>query len=315
MSLSTANTINDMRVVLNQILLDGTPPIGNLSDVDVTGISDGDILVWNTADGTFKAGTLSLANGATGRVQISGGSGVFSSSANLTFISDVLSVPGLAANTANVASFTANTGNVGSFTANTGHVASFTANTGNVVALTANTANVASFTANTGHVVALTANTGNVVALTANTGHVASLTANTGNVVAFTANTGNVVALTANTANVGSLTANTANVVALEAGDIIESSSKRYKKNIKSIENSLDMILKLNPVSFKWKYDDKFDYGLIAEDVITVIPEMAKNNVDGLVDGVRYSKLVTFLIGSIKTLNDRIIQLEKNEKI
>ena len=235
MSLSTANTINDMRVVLNQVLLNSTPPIGTLSDVDVTGISDGDILVWDTADGTFKAGTLSLANGATGRVQISGGSGVFSSSANLTFISNVLSVPGLAANTANVASFTANTGNVASFTANT--------------------------------------------------------------------------------ANVGSLTANTANVVSLEAGDIIESSSKRYKKNIKSIENSLDMILKLNPVSFKWKYDDKFDYGLIAEDVITVIPEMAKNNVDGLVDGVRYSKLVTFLIGSIKTLNDRIIQLEKNEKI
>ena len=235
MSLSTANTINDMRVVLNQVLLNSTPPIGTLSDVDVTGISDGDILVWDTADGTFKAGTLSLANGATGRVQISGGSGVFSSSANLTFISDVLSVPGLAANTANVVSLTANTGNVGSLTANTGNVASFTANT----------------------------------------------------------------------ANVGSL----------EAGDIIESSSKRYKKNIKSIENSLDMILKLNPVSFKWKYDDKFDYGLIAEDVITVIPEMAKNNVDGLVDGVRYSKLVTFLIGSIKTLNDRIIQLEKNEKI
>lgn len=235
MSLSTANTINDMRVVLNQVLLNSTPPIGTLSDVDVTGISDGDILVWNTADGTFKAGTLSLANGATGRVQISGTAGAFASSANLTFISNVLSVPGLAANTANVASFTANTGNVASFTANT--------------------------------------------------------------------------------ANVGSLTANTANVVSLEAGDIIESSSKRYKKNIKSIENSLDMILKLNPVSFKWKYDDKFDYGLIAEDVITVIPEMAKNNVDGLVDGVRYSKLVTFLIGSIKTLNDRIIQLEKNEKI
>ena len=225
MSLSTANTINDMRVVLNQVLLNSTPPIGTLSDVDVTGISDGDILVWDTADGTFKAGTLSLANGATGRVQISGTAGAFASSANLTFISNVLSVPGLAANTANVESFTANT------------------------------------------------------------------------------------------ANVGSLTANTANVVSLEAGDIIESSSKRYKKNIKSIENSLDMILKLNPVSFKWKYDDKFDYGLIAEDVITVIPEMAKNNVDGLVDGVRYSKLVTFLIGSIKTLNDRIIQLEKNEKV
>ena len=245
MALSTANTINDMRVVLNQVLLNSTPPIGTLSDVNVTGISDGDILVWDTADGTFKAGTLSLANGATGRVQISGGSGVFSSSANLTFISDVLSVPGLVANTTNVETFVANTATV--------------------VALTANTANVASFTANT--------------------------------------------------ANVETFVANTATVVALEAGDIIESSSKRYKKNIKSIENSLDMILKLNPVSFKWKYDDKFDYGLIAEDVITVIPEMAKNNVDGLVDGVRYSKLVTFLIGSIKTLNDRIIQLEKNEKI
>ncbi len=137
MSLSTANTINDMRVVLNQVLLNSTPPIGTLSDVDVTGISDGDILVWDTADGTFKAGTLSLANGATGRVQISGGSGVFSSSANLTFISDVLSVPGLAANTANVVSLTANTGNVGSLTANTGNVASFTANTANVASLEA----------------------------------------------------------------------------------------------------------------------------------------------------------------------------------
>jgi hypothetical protein len=62
------------------------------------------------------------------------------------------------------------------------------------------------------------------------------------------------------------------NQVKLAASDI------RLKKDIKKIENSKEIINKLNPVEFKWKKTGNKSYGLIAQEVEKIIPEAVSNN-------------------------------------
>ena len=60
------------------------------------------------------------------------------------------------------------------------------------------------------------------------------------------------------------------------------SSDKRVKQNIKEVESALSIVNKLRPVTFEWidEYKktneglDSFNYGFIAQEVETIIPEM-----------------------------------------
>jgi len=81
------------------------------------------------------------------------------------------------------------------------------------------------------------------------------------------------------------------------------SSSKRYKKNISGIEVDTMKILDLIPVSFDWKRElnsisrgGKRDFGLIAEDVAEVIPELATYDEEGKPASVRYEMLSVLLL-------------------
>ena len=78
------------------------------------------------------------------------------------------------------------------------------------------------------------------------------------------------------------------------------SSSRRYKTDIKPFSGGLQLINRLQPVSFIWKADQQPDIGLIAEDVAKVDPRLTFKNDDGLVEGVNYSQLTTALIDAIK---------------
>jgi hypothetical protein len=116
----------------------------------------------------------------------------------------------------------------------------------------------------------------------------------------------------------------------------IDSSSGRWKSNIKPITGALDTVLKLNGVSFKWKKrtdafettregeqrylsstweDDpngRDDLGLIGEDVMKVLPEVV--DVDqkdsSFVTGVAYSKMVPLLIEAMKEQQKQIEALK-----
>ena len=61
-------------------------------------------------------------------------------------------------------------------------------------------------------------------------------------------------------------------------------SDKRIKKDVKTIENSLDLIEKINPVSFKYiDYVEKGtinNYGVIAQEVEKIIPEVINSHKD-----------------------------------
>jgi len=105
-------------------------------------------------------------------------------------------------------------------------------------------------------------------------------------------------------------------------GDVtaFQTSDKKLKKNIKTIDNSLEIINKLNPVSYNWnskakelnptKTDDK-NFGLIAQELEEILPELVHNMYnEEKIKGIDYVQLIPFLIKSIQELTNKINKLE-----
>jgi len=96
---------------------------------------------------------------------------------------------------------------------------------------------------------------------------------------------------------IGGLTV-TSDIIAFAASDA------RLKDNKKNINNALDIVNKLNGISFDW--NDKSqrtgkDYGVIAQEVEEVLPELVQTRDNGY-KAVRYEKLIPVLIEAIKEL-------------
>lgn len=112
---------------------------------------------------------------------------------------------------------------------------------------------------------------------------------------------------TAGTISVTNLTA-TQTVTAL---DFNSTSDIRFKENIQTIENSLDIVSSLRGVSFDWKETGKGSYGVIAQELEEVLPDLVK---DGDTKSVNYNGLIGVLIESIKELKQEIEDLKNNNK-
>ena len=84
-----------------------------------------------------------------------------------------------------------------------------------------------------------------------------------------------------------------------------DTSSARYKDNIRDSSYGLSDVLKLRSAMFEYKKDVRTDIGLIAEEVYEVIPELVTLNEDGLPDAVSYDRFVSVLIKSIQELNQQ----------
>jgi hypothetical protein len=99
---------------------------------------------------------------------------------------------------------------------------------------------------------------------------------------------------------------------------ITETSALKYKENIFSIEDTLDTVLKLRPVKYNIKGEEKVEIGLIAEEVHELIPELIKYNSENEIDSISYTRLAAVLIGAIKEqqiqINKLKEQIEKNKK-
>jgi len=77
-------------------------------------------------------------------------------------------------------------------------------------------------------------------------------------------------------------------------------SSRRYKEDIKPMDNASETIFALKPVTYRYKKDiDKsqaIDYGLVAEDVAKVDPNLAIRDGKGQIDSVRYNAVNAMLL-------------------
>src|SRR5208337_453528 len=91
-------------------------------------------------------------------------------------------------------------------------------------------------------------------------------------------------------------------------GDIV--SSERFKKEIQAIppNNFLD----LQPVTFKYKKDteDRFHFGLIAEEVEKVFPELVLYDKEKKPYSVMYHEMPVLLLAEIQKLRKEIDELK-----
>ncbi len=82
----------------------------------------------------------------------------------------------------------------------------------------------------------------------------------------------------------------------------IAMSSARYKHDIRNLGGASANLLKLRPVSFRYNNDpsDAVQYGLVAEEVAKVYPELVAYGTDGKPMTVRYSMLSAMLLNELQ---------------
>ncbi len=97
---------------------------------------------------------------------------------------------------------------------------------------------------------------------------------------------------------------------AITCTSLTETSSKRYKENITSLDYSLPAILQLEPVSYNRIGESKKEIGFIAEDVESIIPEVIEYNYEGEVEGISYGRLTAVLIEAVKEQQKQIDELK-----
>lgn len=92
---------------------------------------------------------------------------------------------------------------------------------------------------------------------------------------------------------------------------LTETSSIVFKENVKPLQNALDSVLQLSGVMYDRKDGSyKNETGLIAEEVEKIIPYVVTKNEEGQAHGINYTKLVAYLIESIKSLKLEIEELK-----
>lgn len=94
-----------------------------------------------------------------------------------------------------------------------------------------------------------------------------------------------------------------AQVVVTSNGQLgVLASSERYKTDIAVLGGATDKLVQLRPVSFHLKSEPNgaIQYGLIAEEVDKVYPELVIRDNDGRIQGVRYDELAPLLLVEVQ---------------
>ncbi len=102
------------------------------------------------------------------------------------------------------------------------------------------------------------------------------------------------------------------------AGQVLASayvtySSKRYKSAVQSIENPLELLNKLDGVTYKWNDSGRTDIGFIAEDVGKVLPcvvDYEENGVDAI--ATDYTRINAVLVEAVKE-QTKLISTQKRQ--
>ena len=87
-------------------------------------------------------------------------------------------------------------------------------------------------------------------------------------------------------------------------------SSERFKTAIAPMGSNTAKLEQLRPVTFKLKSDAKGtrQYGLIAEEVAKVYPELVIRDRKGRIDGVRYDELAPMLLNEMQQQHAQMTQ-------
>ena len=82
----------------------------------------------------------------------------------------------------------------------------------------------------------------------------------------------------------------------------VAASSLRYKRDIRSLENRSQGLWQLRPVTFRYKQDPQGQrqYGLIAEEVAKVYPELVVHDNKGQIQSVQYRELIPLMLNELQ---------------
>lgn len=103
----------------------------------------------------------------------------------------------------------------------------------------------------------------------------------------------------------------------LKTAGITETSDIRWKKDVKTLSNSLEKVGQLRGVSYNWRkdefpdknFDKKEQIGLIAQEVEKIYPQLVDTDALGF-KSVQYSKVVALLIEALKEQQLEITSLK-----
>jgi len=89
-------------------------------------------------------------------------------------------------------------------------------------------------------------------------------------------------------------------------------SSARYKKDVADMRDASQGLYQLRPVTFRYKQDPQGQqqYGLIAEEVAKVYPELVTKGADGKVEAVQYHELIPMLLNEVQRQQQEIATLK-----
>jgi hypothetical protein len=93
----------------------------------------------------------------------------------------------------------------------------------------------------------------------------------------------------------------------------VASSSRRFKEDIEDMGEASRDLMRLRPVTFRYKkaFDDgskPVQYGLIAEEVAEVYPDLVAHSADGQMETVKYQVLDSMLLNEMQKQNQRAEQ-------
>ena len=95
-------------------------------------------------------------------------------------------------------------------------------------------------------------------------------------------------------------------------------SSARFKQDVRDLDGASDVLMKLRPVTFRYREDavgadeaQVLQYGLIAEEVAGVAPELVASDLSGAPYSVRYHELPVLLLEQAQALERRHAELAR----
>tara|TARA_R100000278_G_scaffold102805_1_gene79253 strand:+ start:49 stop:1833 length:1785 start_codon:yes stop_codon:yes gene_type:complete len=95
----------------------------------------------------------------------------------------------------------------------------------------------------------------------------------------------------------------------------LSSSDLTFKKNVKTISSALETVTNLRGVTYNWKVSTGKDtetkqYGMIAQEVEELLPELVKDYGDNKKKQLNYTAIIPVLVESIKELSAKVTALE-----
>ena len=94
-------------------------------------------------------------------------------------------------------------------------------------------------------------------------------------------------------------------------GDVNSTSDERLKSDIRTLDNSLNILEEIRGVEFNWSTTNKPSVGVIAQEVEKVLPQLVS---EGDSKSVNYNGLIAVLIEAVKDQQKQINKLEEKIK-